>query len=176
VLEIATRPVPWEQHEISYALNRPPAERTPIPKVGDRVYYRRHEWDQEPTLATVLAVADLEDRSDPNLWHPVKDVTGRVIYDGDLPRMVRAPDPLPWVDLQPDDAVNNADLAKKTRCDGCDHVHEALVARTWEARVRGMPGWLPPNWRERGVKLPSQMIVNPILPAHERWLAERRRG
>lgn len=171
--EIDTRLVPWEHREIAYALNRWDRDRTPVPRPGDRVYYRRHEWDQEPTPATVLQVADLEDREDPNLWHPVRDnTTGAQMFDGEIPMIVRAPDPLPWVDLEPDDAVAAFGPGEKRRCGTCGQTHEARVARTWEARVRGMPGWLPLGWRDRGVKLPGEIVMRPVEPAYRRWLAQ----
>lgn len=170
-----TRLVPHEPAEVSYALNRPDHERTPIPKPGDRVYYRRHMWDQHPTLATVLAVADLEDRGDPHLWHLIRDLDGNPVLDGDVPRMVRAPDPLPWVDLRADDVDARDEYGKPVRCTHCGWFHRN-PARTWEARVRGMPGWLPLNWRDRDVKLPSELVHRPIAPAMERWRLEQAAG
>lgn len=171
--ELDTRPIPIEHREVSYALNRPEHERTPVPRIGDRVFYRRHEWDQNPPLATVLAVADLEDRSDPNLWHPIRDnMTSVPILDPDGPRVVRAPDPLPWVDLVADDVDARDEDGKPIRCPVCD-THHRNPARTWEARVRGMPGWLPLNWRERPVRLPWELVVRPVAPAMGRWRLEQ---
>ncbi len=141
--ELETRLVPWERVEVVYAWNRPPAEQTPIPHVGDRVWYRRDEWDPHDRVlpADVVEVADLDDRSDPHLWHVARDEHGRPVVDGprgsEVPRMVRAPDPWPWLRLRVPD--------------------RAGLVQTQEARLRGSAGWLPLDYRQRPVRLPAEV-------------------
>lgn len=142
--ESDTRLVPYEHAEIAYARNRPHHERPPIPRPGDRIYYRREFWDENPVLATVVDVQDLDDHTDPDLWEPVKNVYGQQIYDAGVPRFAPMADPWPWVWLRPDDT--------------------GRIAQTKESRVRGAPGWLPLNWRDRPVRLPGDLVMRPLPP------------
>lgn len=139
-----TRHIPWTGVEAAYARNRDPAERTPI-AAGMRVYYRRDAWDPDPVGALVLDVQELDERNDPNLWHAVRDVTGQQIFTPDGPLFAPVADPWPWVLLQPDDTPWR-------------------TARTWEARLRGAPGWLPLGWRTRPVRTPDQVVLRPLPP------------
>lgn len=158
--ELRTRLVPWAQIEVTYARNRPHAERSPWPKVGDAVWYRRYDWDRdprdgarvEPVIGTVIAVQDLDDREDPNLWHQIKNVHGQPlagVHGG--PARQAAPDPWPWVDIQ---------LADKVKDDGSLMRHGEVV-RTWESRMRGSAGWLPLGYRQRPERwrLPSETAL-----------------
>jgi hypothetical protein len=143
--EEETRHIPWAQVEVSYARNRNPIERVAVTP-GDRVYYRRDNWDPNLVLAQVLEVQDLGDRTDPNLWQQVRNVGGSPVLDP-LGQLVHAPvaDPWPWVILQPDDTPGR-------------------TAKTWEARLRGSAGWLPLDWRTRHVRLPREVVLRPLQP------------
>lgn len=154
--ELGTRLVPWADAEFAHARNRPHAERPALPAVGDRVWYRHVHWERDPLgglvpaeLVTVLAVQKLDDRSDPNLWQPVRESSGAPVLDGDG-RQVWAPvpDPWPWVDLLRPDRV---------KPDG-GFAGYGQVVRTREARVRGSAGWLPLDYRDRPerARLPSE--------------------
>lgn len=151
--EADTRLVPYERIEVSHATNRPYAERPPVPRVGDELFYRRNYWDQDPVRARVVWVQDLDDREDPNLWALVRDHNGNPILDAGVPRYGRAADPWPEVRLRGEWADPGS----------TPHEREAI---TREARLRGSPGWLPLNWRERPVRLPSELylIERPPLP------------
>jgi hypothetical protein len=158
---------------VSHARNRPLSERSPLPLTGDRVWYRRHEWDRDPTsgehvppeLAVVVEVQDPLDTSDqdyvdgvgwvrdPNLWHLVRDIHGRPIrqpmVDGGALRYAPVADPWPWVRLQ--------------RPNG-------IVDGTREARLRGSAGWMPLDYltRPERWRLPSEIALlstRPALPA-----------
>lgn len=153
--ELATRAVPWAQAEFSHARNRPARERPPLPQVGDRVLYRRYDWHhdiaggrtEEPELVTVVEVQNLADRSDPNLWHEVRDSQGQPVTDAGVPRFAPVADPWPWIRVR--------------RPDG-------LIAETRESRIRGAAGWLPLDWRGRPERwrLPGKTLLTarPPLP------------
>src|SRR3954454_4979293 len=94
-----TRLVPIEHSEVAYALNRATAERSPYPTVGDRVFFRHREWDVVVHPAVIRDVQDAGDRTDPWLWHTVKDVVGRQHFAHGVPRFVPVADPWPWVVL-----------------------------------------------------------------------------
>lgn len=144
--ELDTRLVPIEHCEVAYALNRAPTERTPWPRPGDRVFYRHREWDTQVHEAVIEQVQDPEDRTDPWLWHAVRDAHGRQLWDGTTPRFAALADPWPWVVL-------------RTWMDG---IWQRFTTR--EGRVRGSAGWLPPNWRERPVRLPHEVLMQPLPP------------
>jgi hypothetical protein len=162
--EIGTRMAPWEQAEFSHAHNRPPAERPPLPAVGEQVWYRRYDWNtdertgehHEPELVTVVEVQPPDDTAltcnlpevgpvrDLNLWHLVRDNwTGRPLYDpsGQL-RYVHVADPWPWIRMR--------------RPDG-------MIAETREARLRGSAGWLPLDYltRPERWRLPGRTLLMP---------------
>lgn len=151
--EIQTRPVPYEQIEITFARNRPFMERPPVPQPGDQVFYRAEYWDQDPFRAQVIEVQDLNDKSDPNLWQQVRDGAGSPIVDGGVPRFSRVSDPWPWVRLEYEVLMENG------------HWLVTKSAVTRESRMRGSPGWLPLNWRTRPVRLPAELrcIERPSL-------------
>lgn len=148
--EAQTRHVPYDTVEVSHARNRPIKERPTIPKPGDKVYYRREYWDQEPMLTTVVAVQDLNDKEDPNLWHLVRDQNGVPVMDDGVVRYAQVADPWPEVTLEWIEEQKGGDPAEITR-----------RALTRESRLRGSPGWLPLNWRTRPVRLPSDLLLVP---------------
>jgi hypothetical protein len=171
--EFDTRLIPWEHIEVTHARNRPQSERPPLPAVGERVWYRAHEWERDPAglhvppeLVTVVAVEPDDDPDsrdyidgvgwvrDPNLWHLVRDTLGhpRTNPDGGL-RYAPVADPWPWLDLQlPDD----------------EHGRPGRVVRAREARLRGSAGWLPLDYRDRPerCRLPGDFYAatRPLLP------------
>lgn len=118
---------PWDPAELHWQLNRPRRHWTPIPNVGDRVFYRHEHWGPV-TAAQVLDVQSLDDYSDHYLWHVVRDDRGEAMRD-ELGRYILRPVADPWVTL--------------------------TLATDWgttvtrEARVRGSAGWLPLDWQTR---------------------------
>lgn len=155
--EYETRLVPYARVEATYARNRDPAERPPFPKPGDRVLFRADEWQATPPVpAEILAVETWDDPQPvpewerltvgmENMWRVVRDnVTGDPVIDmeGGKPRVrrVRVEDPWPFVRLR---------LAG-------GQLHD-----TFEARLRGAAGWLPLDYLERPVRLPSEIVVRP---------------
>lgn len=153
--ELHTRMIPYEPIEVSHARNRPLDERSPIPKVGDKVFYRREFWDQEPLLTTVVFVQDLNDKSDPNLWHLVRDIYGNPIVDYGVVRYAQVADPWPEVMVEWEEVYKSTPSGVTTR-----------RAVTREARLRGSPGWLPLNWRFRLVRTSGELlsVIRPELP------------
>jgi hypothetical protein len=147
--ELATRLVPWDAVEVAWARNRPHHERPALPAVGEHVWYRRNTWDPHDVCewCQVVEVRDLDDRTDPNLWHQVRDANGQPVYDAGQPRHAPAADPWPWLRLR--------------RPNG-------LIAETREARLRGSPGWLPVDYRTRPERsrLPghTRLVARPPLP------------
>lgn len=165
--ELQTRLVPWEPIEVSHARNRPLAERPPLPKPGEQVWYRRFDWGIDPRtgdtippeLAVVLEVQDPADTSDqhympdigwvrdPNLWHLVRDAYGHPVRDGDALRYAPVADPWPRLMLR--------------RPNG-------RTAQTRESRLRGSAGWLPLDYQRRPgrSRLPGDLLaaVRPALP------------
>lgn len=123
---------PWAKDEIARARCRPEGERTPLPAAGERVLFRRREWD-EPVPAVITSVQDMsvplcsnggtQYPPDVYVWaHPDPEVP---VASWTHPR-VRAelalvPDPWPRVRLELQDG----------RAESCR-----------ESRVRGAPGWL----------------------------------
>lgn len=112
--------IAYTPEEYAWARRRPAPDRSPIPEVGDEVFYR-HDEDGPVVLAEVLAVQDLEDFTDPNLWYFQTDQLNQPIEIEGQRVLARAYDPWPEVTL-------------KTPYGVC-------VTR--EARLRGSPGWLP---------------------------------
>ncbi len=160
--ELETRIVPWQYTEVSWARNRPPGERVPLPHAGDVVWYRQWEWERDPggrhtppERATVVEVQDPTDTAvvhttpdgvparDPNLWHLLRDPSGKPL-PGPGGGMVYAPvaDPWPRVVLRRPNGV---------------------VVTTREARLRGSAGWLPLDYRTRPerTRLPSATMLVP---------------
>lgn len=131
--EAGTRIVPWSPREVAWARRRPGPHRTPLPQVGDTVWYRHDNWGPV-SEATVLAVQSLEDVDDPNVcrWQP-DDAGNLVLLDG-RPVALAAFDPWPKLTLQ-------------TRYGRCF---------TREARLRGSAGWLPDGWETRWRPGPHQ--------------------
>lgn len=145
--ELDSRSIPYEQREVTFALNRPPHLTQPWPTVGQRVLYRRHDWSTVAVPATILEVQDPDDYADPWLWHTVRDPNGNVVLtDDEVPLRSRVADPWPWVRLRPDDNLGE-------------------VVETREGRLRGSAGWLPLSWRPNPVVLlPHQMTPPPLRP------------
>jgi|SRR2546430_2278432 len=155
--ELDTRHLPYERIELTFAANRPHAERPPLPHVGEQLLYRREYWDQHPVPVTVVWVQDLQDRTDPNLWHEAKDLHGAPIVDRDGARFYRTADPWPEVRLR--GMWPPYEGAKP-------ELREAL---TREARLRGSPGWLPLDWRLRPVRTPAELYLierPPLAPVN----------
>lgn len=154
--EIDTRDVPYERIELSWAKNRPFTERPAVPSPGDRVFYRRNDWDQDPLLVTVLEVQDPNDKSDPNLWQALRNYHGQLLRDPlGRPLYKLLPDPWPWIRVQWWEEAGKEDVERQ--------------GVTREARLRGSPGWLPLNWRDRPVRLPEELVgldLPPLDPNH----------
>ena len=116
----------WDASEVAWQLRRPGRFRTPLPAVGDRVFYR-HRHFADVTAARVEQVEDLDDTGDNYVWQPVT-AGGQLVHD-ELGRRVFRQVPDPWVTL-------------RLRTDW-----GVLVCR--EARLRGSAGWLPADWGRR---------------------------
>ena len=127
--------VVYTPNEYAWARRRPAPDRTPIPGVGDEVYYR-HVESGPVVRATVLAVQDLEDFTDPNLWYFQTDDQGQpVLIDGEMV-LAQTYDPWPELTLQT--------------------LYGLGIAR--EARLRESPGWLPLDWETRSRPAPRIVI------------------
>lgn len=158
--ELLTRLVPYGQDEGTYARNRLTAERPAWPRVGDRVYFRREEWDLDEQLH-LMQVVDAQPQDDTdsvwatNLWQHLRDNgTGQPLHYRDgRPVLAPLPDPWPWVDLRwPDEQP----IPK-----GHEHAWKHRVQRTFESRMRGSPGWLPLDYRaSRQVHVSGQVPEN----------------
>lgn len=155
--EALTRLIPLGQDEGVYARNRLLEERPPLPAVGDRVWYRRHEWDVDEQLhqMVVAAVQPADDTTSiwaTNLWqHLRSNLDGSPLFYRDG-RPVLAPlaDPLPWLHLiwPPGSHVPK----------GHQHSWKHRVQMTFESRMRGSPGWLPWEYdRYRKIHLSGQV-------------------
>jgi hypothetical protein len=127
----------YTPEEYVWARRRPAHQRTPIPQVGDEVMYRHIEGG--PVVrAEVLAVQNLEDFSDPNLWYFQSDQYGQpVTVEGQMV-LAQAHDPWPEVTLRTPYGIG--------------------VTR--EARLRGATGWLPLDWENRPVPQPQILVVH----------------
>ena len=156
-IEQATRMFAWSERELGWQRVRPPEHRVPLPRCKDRVYARLARFE-EPLGAVVVSVPDLArgwrwDDLEPGAATPDTwtwqlrrhNLTGEPILDSQgLPRVELLPDPQPVLAL---------------RVDGHPGVMEMR-----EARLRGSPGWLPLDWRERWRPGP-----------HHGWTEETRR-
>ncbi len=127
-----SRGIPHSQAEVDWAHNRPARHRVRTPAVGDTVLYRHDPWT-EPTEATVAWVQPADDVDDPHLWQVQADGAGRIVTHEDRPLMTPRPDPWPVLRL-------------RTRYG---------MVETREARLRGSPGWLPPDWQARHRPVPE---------------------
>src|SRR5258707_972417 len=105
-----------------WAWQRSPAEREPLPQVGEHVLFRESHWDV-PVPAVITAGADMPR---PNDGHGTAGPGDSNVWDenGNL-----HPDPWPWVTLRL--GVDGAGPERKSK----------------ESRVRGAPGWLRPGSR-----------------------------
>lgn len=112
-------PIPMTTQDVEWARCRPPQARTPLPRVGDVVFYR-HDPNGPLSKAEVTAV-DLETKTDYNVYRFVLDERRRPVVVGGRRVMELNDDPWPSVRLT-------------TRYG---------VVDTREARVDGSPGWLP---------------------------------
>lgn len=138
--EELTRGVPYDAAEFAWARRRPAPHRTPLPSVGDEVLYRHDAW-AEPVRAEVLSVQPLDDHDDPHLWTvQVDPLSGQPILLEGKPLFVATDDPWPKLTL------NVPGIGR-------------VVTR--EARLRGAPGWLPLDWRERTRPSPTFHIPVP---------------
>lgn len=144
--ELDTQLVPWEPHELSRARNRPLRERPPQPRPGEQVFYRHNHWDRDVVRGVVVAVQDLDEHDDGNLWLLVRDAQGQPILDDGVPRWVRCPDPWPLVRIDTGDAYGTVGAL--------------------ESRVRGSAGWLPLDWARRPERwrLPDELLLLPREP------------
>lgn len=144
--EALTRHIPRTKEEHEWARWRPPRCRCPLPAVGDRVLYRHDEW-AEPVNAVVLEIRDdrpdnpfewanpYDPPFDPNVWRVVT-INGRPARDGQgRMKMERHPDAWPTLLLKVDGSRSHVE--------------------TREARLRGSPGWLPLDWRDRQRPVPG---------------------
>lgn len=142
--EADSRPVPYTRAEGDWARERPPLHRVHAPDVGDTVLYRHEDW-AAPTEATVVWVQPGDDVDDPHLFTVHTDVGGRPVLHQGRPVLTPNPDPWPTVRLQ-------------TRYGLVD---------TREARLRGSPGWLPPDWVARYRPVPEvsgTTRADPFIP------------
>lgn len=166
--ELPTRLIPFTGEEAAYARNRQLEERPPWPRVGDEVYFRRHEWDVDGDLH-LMRVVDVQDPGDTtSVWatnlvqHLRHNDTGEPLHYSDG-RPVLAPldDPLPWVHLRWE-----GDIPKGAP------TWLGHVQMTFESRMRGSPGWLPLNYQEtRRLHLPGRILHRP--PTAWRYLSGR---
>lgn len=171
--ELRTRHVPWDPIEQTHARNRPHHERPALPKPGDQVWYRHAEWERHPStghpippeLCTVVAVQPLDDKTDPNLWLPLRTSTGMYVADESGQVFQPVPDPWPELDLRRPD---------RRKADGSLMGYGAMV-RTRESRMRGSAGWLPLDYRTRPERwrLPADTakVQRPPLVSSTEYLA-----
>src|SRR6185312_17293823 len=113
----------------------------PMPKVGDTVLYRHHDWG-DPEPAEVVWVQPVDDVDDPHVSSVTCDPAGAPMLLEGRPVMALKVDS--WRRLH-----------LRTRFGMVD---------TREARLRGSPGWLPLDWRARyrPVPQPSTMTAVPV--------------
>lgn len=105
--------MPFTAAQAAWARCRPQAQRTPIPTVGQRIWYRHRPHG--PLVPAVVERVDISNHADHNVW----TFAGA---DGDgRPVMAMVDDP--W----PDVLVRAGQMRVVTR----------------EARLDGSPGWLP---------------------------------
>lgn len=161
--EAATRLVPYERWEFTYARNRLEEERPPWPKVGDELYYRRYEWSGDADLVR-MRVVDVQSPDDvtsewaANVNQVIHDnMSGGVILDPTSGKPVVNPvaDPWPWVILKYEGEVPK----------GSEHDWKNRPQMTWESRVRGSAGWVPLDYlTSRKIRLPAQIkpIIQPL--------------
>lgn len=126
----------YTPEEYEWARRRPASQRTPIPQVGDEVFYR-HAENGPVVRAEVLKVQNAEDFSDPNLWYFQTDQYNRPVEVDGQRVLARAHDPWPEVTVKTPFGIG--------------------VTR--EARLRGSPGWLPLDWETRAVPQPQILIL-----------------
>ncbi len=138
--EADSRAVPHTRAEFDWAHCREPQHRVGPPAAGDTVLYRHEPW-ATPTEATVEWVQPADDVDDPHLWIVQTDQWERPMLHGGQPVMRPKADPWPLVRLR----------TKFGRVD------------TREARLRGSPGWLPPDWERRYRPVPE--VSGPAGPA-----------
>jgi len=125
-IERTTMGIPVGPTEVRWAQFRPAPHRTPLPRLGDPVLYRHNHWD-EPTTAQVVAVQPLDDLDDPMVCRVEVDQLGDPILTDGRPMFALGFDPWPRVTLS---TVYG-------------------IGKTWEARLRGSPGWLPLDFTAR---------------------------
>jgi len=170
---MATRIVPWSEREFGWARNRPPLHRVPLPRPADRVWFRFDRFGPAvqavvvdvPELDRGFRWSDLEPgESTPDAWVwqlRRNNFTGQPVLDGlGLPRVELLPDPQPVITC---------------RVEGRPGLHS-----TREARLRGSPGWLPLDWRERWRPGPhhgwTEATIANLMPPQPRRLAVTAEG
>lgn len=190
VQESLTRLVPHGQDEGAYARARLVAERPPWPKVGDHLWFRRHEWDTDEQLH-LMVVVGVQDPGDTdsvwatNLWQHLRanDTGEPLFYTDGTPALVPLPDPWPWVEFV---WPPHLEIPK-----GSVHTWKHRPQTTFESRMRGAPGWLPLTYQQtRRTYLPGQTpppqsptyrydptsdTVQRCLPGGTEWLPYRQR-
>lgn len=139
--EQSTYMIPWSERELAWQRLRPVEHRVPLPRPGQRVLVRLERF-ADPVPGVVQSVPDLargwrwedlepgRETPDPWVWQLRRGPRGELLMDSHgLPRIDLLPDPHPSIVL---------------------HVEGRRgLAETREARLRGSPGWLPLDWRER---------------------------
>lgn len=109
--------------EGQWCKNRPSHARPPMPAVNDHVLYRSNEWF-DPVDATVLAI----------FWQCENGF--------DNWECLALRDPWPMVRLRVAGTIPAAKLARGSAAP------RSTVLDTWEARLEGTAGWLPPDWQK----------------------------
>lgn len=137
-IEGMSRGVDWSSEELAWQRCRPPQHRVPAPKVGDTVLVRLDAWS-EPVEATVERVQPADDLADPHLARLVLTGNGDPKLVDGRPVMELSTDPwvLVWLRVGP------------------------MRTHTREARLRGVPGWLPLDWRTRWRPIPP--VFEPLV-------------
>ena len=137
--------------EYERARRRPFPERTPLPAVGDELFYRHNGGSPNVYRIEVIRVQSLEDFEDPNLWYFQTEADGRPRWIEGRQVLARAHDPWPliWAKLQEPthELGRNVDLPA------------GMCIETREARMRGSAGWLPLDWETRPQPAPSFLVV-----------------
>lgn len=131
-----TRLIPYASWEYAWAHQRPAQHRTPLPAVGDEVFYRHDYWGSVDRV-DILDVQSLDDIDDPHLWRVETDGFGQPFLLEGRPVLMARLDPWPTLIL-------------RTRWGN---------AQTREARLRGSPGWLPLDWQVRYRPMPEFVVM-----------------
>jgi hypothetical protein len=136
--ELACRGMATTPEQVAWARSRPAPRRTPLPEVGDEVFYRHDTW-LDPIPARVLWIQPDDDVDDPHVCQVQTDGQGMPVLVEGRPVFVTNPDP--WLTLK-----------LVVTVDG--HIEHPL---TREARLPGSPGWLPLDWATRWRPMPWEV-------------------